>query len=97
MSIKDIALLIEITIYLIVVMTTLGLIEENLRLNLKLSKYKVLTVLRTILKVIILFYIGLILLIVDEKADFLKVFICYDLITYIFLRIKRLETTRIKE
>lgn len=87
MNNQDILLLMEMAIYLIVVITTLGLIEENMRLNLKLSKYKVLTVLRTILKVIILFYIGLILLIVDEKADFLKVFICYDLITYIFLRV----------
>ena len=91
MSNQDILFLIKMAIYLIVVITTLGIMEENMRLNLKLSKHKVLTVLRTILTAIILFYIGLVLLILEEESEFLQFFICYDFITYIFLRIKRLE------
>ena len=91
MSHQDILFLIKMAIYLIVVITTLGIMEENMRLNLKLSKHKVLTVLKTVLTATILFYIGLVLLILEEGSEFLQFFICYDFITYVFVRIKRLE------
>lgn len=62
-------------------------------LNFEIAKnkiYKIWSIIKTIVKLIVMFYLHIVLAICDETL-FLEVCIVYSVITYIFLRIKRLE------
>lgn len=88
--------LLELMKYIIIFSSAIYALVLTFRmavLNFKIAKNKITKVwslIKTITKLVVMFYLHIVLAICDETL-FLEVCIVYSVITYIFLRIKKME------